>query len=219
MAARVGVQGLLGGAECVEQLHDGVPRMPFVVPLQHELDRDRDPRRDAGEPVASDEAEDRGRDAGFGRGEAYAHLAALGQAVVPDGLAVADGAQFLECVQGGLPVGYELRRDGFAERGPRRAGGLARGLPFLDDRDEPPDLRVLRPVAGSGRVDRGDREAAGGDVGEGPGQNAGFLLVLATAVPDQDQRPGTGAPGRRPEHPRDVPDSEELFADAVSDGF
>ena len=78
---------------------------------------------------------------------------------------------------------------------------------------------MLRPVAGSGRVDRGDREAAGGDVGEGPGQNAGFLLVLATAVPDQDQRPGTGAPGRRPEHPRDVPDSEELFADAVSDGF
>ena len=52
--------------------------------------------------------EDRGRDTGFGRGEAYAHLAALGQAVVPDGLAVADGAQFLECVQGGLPVGDEL---------------------------------------------------------------------------------------------------------------
>jgi len=145
--------------------------MAFIVPLQHELDWDRDPRRDAGEPVASDEAEDRGRDAGFGRGKAYAHLAALGQAVVPDGLAVADGAQFLECVQGGLPVGYEPRRHRFAEGRPRRAGGLARRLPFLDDRDEPPDLRVLRPVAGSRRVDRGDREAAGGDVGEGPATN------------------------------------------------
>ena len=50
--------------------------------------------------------------------------------------------------------------------------GLARGLPFLDLGDEPPDLRVLRPVAGSRRVDRGDREAAGGDVGEGPAGQA-----------------------------------------------
>jgi hypothetical protein len=40
-----------------------------------------------------------------------------------------------------------------------RRAGLARGLPFLDDRHEPPDLRVLRPVAGAGRVDRGDGEA------------------------------------------------------------
>jgi hypothetical protein len=67
-----------------------------------------------------------------------------------------------------------------------RAGGLACGQPFLDDRDEPLDLRVL---------------------------------VLAAAVPGQDQRPGTGALGGRPEHPGDVPDSEELFADAVSDGI
>ena len=38
MRARVGVQGLLGRAECIEQLHGGVPRLPFIVPLQHELD-------------------------------------------------------------------------------------------------------------------------------------------------------------------------------------
>jgi len=76
-----------------------------------------------------------------------------------------------------------------------------------------------RPVAGSRRVDRGDREAAGGDVGEGPGQNAGFLLVLAAAVPDQDQRTGTSTLRGRPEHAGNVPDSEELFADAASDGF
>lgn len=41
-------------------------------------------------------------------------------------------------------------------------GGLARGQPSLDLGDEPADPRVLRPVAGSGRVDRGDREAEGG---------------------------------------------------------
>jgi hypothetical protein len=34
------VQGLLGGAERVEQLQDGVLWMVFIVPLQHELDRD-----------------------------------------------------------------------------------------------------------------------------------------------------------------------------------
>ena len=144
---------------------------------------------------------------------------ALGQAVVPDGLAFADGVQFLQCVQGGLPVGNELRRHGFVEGGPRRSAGLARGLSFLDERDEPPDLRVLRPVTGTWRVDRGDRKAAGGDVGKGSGDDLPSLLVLAAAVPDQDQRTGTGALGRRPEHPGDVPDGEQLFADAVSDGF
>jgi hypothetical protein len=128
MAAGVGVQGLLGGAECVEQSHDGVPRIPFIVPLQHELDRDRDPRCGAGEPVASDEAEDRSRDPGLGRDEVYAHLAALGQAVVPDGPAVADGVQRLECVQGGLPVGYErlvlVQAEGGGEIAGREVGAV-----------------------------------------------------------------------------------------------
>src|SRR4051812_43231639 len=187
--------------------------MALVVPLQHELDRDRDPRRDVDEPVASDEAEDRGCDPRFGRDEADTHLPTLGQAVVPDRLAGADAVQSLERVQGGLPVGYELRRHDFVEGGPRRAERLARGLPLLDERDEPPDLRMLRPVAGTWRVDRGDREAAGGEVGEGSGDALPPLLVLAPAVPDQDQRTGTGALGRRPEHPGDLPDPEELFAD------
>lgn len=68
--------------------------------------------------------------------------------------------------------------------------GSPAGPPLLDDREEPVDLRVLGPVAGSRRVDRGGREAAGGDVGVGPGGNAG-----------------------------DVPGGEELFADAASDGL
>ena len=40
----------------------------------------------------------------FGRDETDAHLTRTGQAVVPDGLAVADAVQFLQRVQGGLPV-------------------------------------------------------------------------------------------------------------------
>src|SRR6185437_12639471 len=122
VAAGVGVQGLLFGSERVEQPHDRVPRIAFIVALQPELDRDRDPRRGVGEPVASDEAEDRSGDPRFGRDEADAHLTGLGQAVVPDGLAVADAVQFPERVQGGLPVGYELRRYGFVEGKPRRGG-------------------------------------------------------------------------------------------------
>jgi myo-inositol-1-phosphate synthase len=219
MAAGVGVQGLLGGAERVEQPHGGVPRMAFIVPLHDELDRDRDPCRDRGEPVAADKAEDRGGDPGLGREEADAHLAPLGQAVVPDRPAVADGIQLLECVQRGLPVGDELRRHHLAEGRPRRAGGLTRGQPFLDDRDEPPYLRVLGPVAGSRRVDRGDRETAEGNIGDGPGQHAGFLLVLAATVPDQDQRAGTSTRRGRPQHARRLPDREELLADPAGHGF
>jgi Type IV secretory system Conjugative DNA transfer len=94
-------------------------------------------------------------------------------------LAVADTVQLPQRVQGGLPVRNDLRHYDFAQGGPCRSGGLTRRLPFGHLGDEPLDLRVLRPVADSRRVDRGDREAAGGDIREGPGQHAGFLLMLA----------------------------------------
>jgi hypothetical protein len=43
----------------------------------------------------------------------------------------------------------------------------------------PRPLVLIGHGGGPRRVDRGDREAAGGDIREGPGQHAGFLLVLS----------------------------------------
>jgi hypothetical protein len=67
------------------------------------------------------------------------------------------------------------------------------------------------PVAVAGCIDGRRGEAARCDVPMGARQHAWSLLVLATAVSQQDQRTGVGGLDGRPEHTGNVADDEEIL--------
>jgi hypothetical protein len=75
--------------------------------------------------------------------------------------------------------------------------------------------RSLPPVTVPGGVDGRDRETAGGDIAVGAYGQAGFLLVLAAAVAEQNQRAVARRSGGCPEHAGDVAEGEQSFRDAV----
>jgi hypothetical protein len=196
VVARVGVQLLLAGGEGIKQRQARLARHQLIVPLQQELDRDRDPGRRLGQGVVAHEAEDGGGNPRVGRHQRHADRAAQRHAPEPHRPAGADAVKFLEGVQGGLPLGNGPRRASSVVAGDLRADGLACSQPLPHACCEPLVLLGSWPVAVPGRVDGRHREAAGRHVAVGAGHQARNLLVLPAAMAQQHQGAAAGGIGR-----------------------
>ncbi|MFI7111628.1 AAA family ATPase [Nonomuraea sp. NPDC050227] len=207
--AGVGVQGLLGRGQGVEQGQGLGPRHPFVVPLQQEPHRDGDPGGglDRGERGAA-QPQDRRADPRLGGHQRDPQGAAQRHAPVTHRPLVA------ERVQDRPPLRHGLGGQQRVQLGQQRGGVARAGHPLPHRGDDPLVFGASGPVAVGRRVDGRRREAAFGRQPVRASHDARGLLVLPAAVPDEDQAAGFGVL-RGPQDAGDVAEGEGSFDDAV----
>jgi len=154
---RTSVQGLLSGGESIEQREGRVARHQLIIPLQQELDRDRDSGRCLCDRLITGETEDGSVDPGFGCTQRNADPATQRHA---------PGAHWRAAVRPGLP----------AHSGTDRAARSAWSSAMYELIGSPVATRCLMPAASCsswvvlgrsavpGRVD-GSQGKAGGSHG------------------------------------------------------
>ncbi len=209
----MGMQGLLLGAEGVEQVQGRLPVVSFVVPLQQHVQRNGDPAglREHGARHETPGEQDSCRDTRFGHCQPDADGDHAPR--VPD--RAADPGQRKEGVQGGLPFRDRLvgqREDeGVDGLVADRLAGLHRpakvGAGLLGGGQ-------AGPVAASGELDGGRGEALRCGA-LGPSHQPGVHLAQPAGVAEQDQRHRCGYGHGSPQDAGDLAEGEFAFEDAA----
>ncbi|GAA1654842.1 hypothetical protein GCM10009828_100600 [Actinoplanes couchii] len=198
---RVRVQRLVRRTQRLEQGQALLPRNPLVVPLDQELDRHGDPRRDLGVGHGPGEPEHRGADPGVGGHERNPEPTAQRHTPVADRPGTDPR---LHVVDDGLPLGNGLLSGESLE-----PGKILNGTNRLGDLIQP---LVRSPVPVVRNIRRHDGEARGHEP-LSPVKNGGMLLVLPTTMTDKDQRRRSGDVGS-PQNSGNVTDREILHGEA-----